>query len=275
MKTIISLFFVVSLLTACDQSPSKVKQETSSASTKPSATELAQQLKPAVIVAPVSMRLLYKIEEPNVEPYESRIIITDKFIRLDDNNDGNDFVLVDRAKQTVYSVSSDNDAILVVKHQAVTIKSPVELQAETVRTPDKDSPRIDGRELVHYIFKINGQACQDAMIAEGLMKGATDAIAEYRRILAGQHAKTFNITPADLRNNCDMAMNIFQPDRYLQFGLPIHERDYTGYQRSLIDFDDSYEVNTTLFNLPKGYEQYSIEELQTPAAAESEPLKTS
>ena len=182
-------------------------------------------------------------------------------------------MLVDRAKQIVYSVSDENDAILVVKHQAVTTTSPIELNPETVRTPDKDSPMIDGHELVHYIFKINGQACQDAMIAEGLMTDATEAIAEYRRILAGQHAKTMNITPADLRNACDMAINIFQPDKYLQFGLPVHERDHTGYQRSLIDFDNAYEPKAALFVLPKEFDQFSIDELQAPAT--EKPLKPS
>jgi len=261
----IGLLLVSVLLSACDQSPTETKSAVEPvASSAPSAEEIAKLSVPEKKSAATSILLLYKVEEPNVDPYESRIVITDEYIRLDDNNDGNDFVLVDRAKETVYSVSDENDAILVVKHNPLSIKSPIELKSETVRTPDKNSPKVDGRELVHYIFKVNGEACQDAMIAEGLLLNATEAIAEYRRILAGQHAKTFNGTPADLRNTCDMAIHIFQSDRYLKFGLPIHERDHSGYQRSLIDFDDNFEPKPALFVLPEGFDQFSIDEIQVP-----------
>jgi len=275
VKKFIGLLFLVSFLSACDQSPSEPTSDIAPELAAPSAVELEKAIESTTSKSPTSISLLYKIQEPNIDPYESRIIITDKYIRLDDNDDGNEFVLVDREKQIVYSVSDENDAILVINHKPVNIKSPVELKPDTERTPDKNTPMIDGREIVHYIFKINGEACQDAMIAEGLMTEAAEAIAEYRRILAGQHAKTFNITPADLRNDCDMAMNIFHADRYLQFGLPVHERDYTGYQRTLIDFDDTYEPKENLFVLPEQFDQFSIDELQAPAApTEEAPIKS-
>jgi len=266
VKKLISLLFVVALLPACDQSPSEIKTPIAEA---PTTAEIATSSEAEKKPASNSIFLLYKVEEPNTDPYESRIIITDEYIRLDDNSDGNDFVLVDRAKKIVYSVSDENDAILVVKHKPVTIKPPTELKFDTERTPDKDSPTIAGHGLVHYIFKVNGKACQDAMIAEGLLIKATNAISEYRQILAGQHAKTLNATPADLQNECDMAIHIFEPDQYLQFGLPIHERDHSGYQRSLLDYEDDFEPNPTLFVLPKEYKQYSIDELDSPTTDEA------
>jgi len=273
MKKTFGLICIVAMLSACEQDVSvePVAKAPAAADIAPAAKSPA--IEPAVEKTSTNILLLYKVQEPGVEPYESRIIITDEHIRLDDNNDGNDFVLVSRKDKTVYSVSDENDSILVVKHRPVTLKAPIELHSETIRKPDDNAPKIEGRELVHYIFKINGEACQDATIAEGLLIEATDAIAEYRHILAGQHATTFNSTPADLRNGCDMAMHIFQPDRYLKFGLPVDERDYTGYKRSLIDFDDDYEVNQALFILPAEYKQFSIDELQAPAE-EATPSKT-
>ena len=267
MKKILGLICIIAVLSACEQevsetpAPDKDKPVVKA----PTAADIVPSVKSPVEKSPTKILLLYKIQEPGIEPYESRIIITDEYIRLDDNNDGNDFALVNRKNKTVYSVSDENDSILVVKHKPVTLKAPIELHQETIRTPDKNAPTIDDRELVHYIFKVNGEACQDATIAEGLLLEATSAIAEYRQILAGQHAMTFKSTPADLQNACDMAMHIFQPDRYLKFGLPVDERDYTGYQRSLIDFDDEYEVNPALFILPAEYKQFTIDELQAPA----------
>jgi len=270
VKKTISLLIAAVLLSACDQSPTDAAATSDTAVASIASSSNTPKLAEAnAKKSPTSIHLLYNVEEPNVDPYESRIIITDKYIRLDDNNDGNEFVLVDRAEKIVYSVSDENDAILVVKHQAVSIAPPLELKTDTKRTPDKNSPKIDGHDIAHYIFNVNGEACQDALIAEGLLMNATAAIAEYRRILAGQHAKTFNSTPADLHNTCDMALHIFQSDRYLKFGLPIHERDHTGYQRSLIDFDDAYEPKPSLFILPENFEQFSIDEMQAPT---EEPL---
>ncbi|MCK4742791.1 MAG: membrane lipoprotein lipid attachment site-containing protein [Sulfuriflexus sp.] len=268
MKKIFSLIFIITMLSACEQQVADAPEVKA-----PSAEDIALATKPATKKASTRIALVYRVQEPGVDPYESRIIVTDEFIRLDDNNDGREFVLVNRKDKIVYSVSEANDNILVVKHRPVDLKSPIELYPEIVRKPDENAPQIDGRDLVHYVFKINGEACQDATIAEGLLTEATTAIAEYRQILAGQHAITFQSTPADLQNACDMSMHIFQPDRYLKFGLPIEERDYTGYQRSLIDFDDDYEVNPALFILPAEFEQFSIDELQAPPATEATPNK--
>lgn len=262
MKKILGLILalLIVMLSACEQpADEKAVLEV------PVTADIANATKPAT----TKILLLYKVQEPGIDPYEARIIITDEYIRLDDNNDGNDFILVHRKDKTVYSVSDDNENILVIKYRPVTLKSPIELHSETIRKPDTDAPKIDGYTLVHYVFKINGEACQDATIAEGLLIEATKAISEYRQILAGQHAITFNSTPADLRNGCDMAMHIFHPDRYLQFGLPINERDYRGYQRSLIDFDDAYEVDPALFDLPSEFKKFSIDELQAPVETEA------
>ena len=106
------------------------------------------------------------------------------------------------------------------------------------------------------------------------MMEAVSALAEYRRLLAGQHALTINNVPADARNACDMAMHIFQPDRHLQFGLLIHERDHSGFERSLVDYDDAFDVDKKLFVLPD-FEQFSIDEMMAPvdAPAAEAPLQ--
>lgn len=214
--------------------------------------------------------LLYNVIEPGVDPYQSRVIVTDDFIRLDENNDGNDFVLVDRKKQIVYSVSNDNDAILVVNRQPVDMPASMDFKLSVDKKQDASAPQIDGKDVVHYVFKVNGEACNDAMIAEGLLMNTTQALSEYRHILAGQHASTLKTVPADVRNACDMASHIFYPDRHLQYGLPVQESDYSGYKRSLADFDDDWTANPKLFVLPAEFGRFSIDDMKatdTPATS--------
>ena len=264
-------------LTGCDK-PVQEQAKPSDAVTQPASTDprqeddnaaptaeeiaaLAEADKADDVAKPLSIMLLYDVEEPGVDPYQSRMIITDDFIRLDEKNDTNDFVLVDRKKAIVYSVSDDNDAILVVNRAPVKVKSPMELKLDMSRTAAEGAPEIDGHKLAQYVFIVNNETCQDAMIAEGLLPEATKALSEYRHILSGQHASTMQHVPADTQNGCDLSMHIFQPDRHLQFGLPINERDRSGYQRSLVDFDDDYDVNTNLFELPKEFGRFTIDDL--------------
>ena len=227
----------------------------------------AKALQSQVTEKSATAMLLYDVIEPGVDPYQSRVIVTDDFIRLDENNDGNDFVLVDRKKQIVYSVSNDNDAILVVNRRPVEIPAPMELKLSVDKNQDASAPQIDGKNVVHYVFKVNGEACNDAMIAEGLLMNTAQALSEYRHILAGQHASTLESVPADVRNACDMVSHIFHPDRHLQYGLPVQESDYSGYKRSLADFDDDWTANPKLFVLPAEFGRFTIDEMKAPAAA--------
>jgi hypothetical protein len=232
----------------------------------PNATELQEQVKKKSATA----MLLYDVVEPGVDPYQSRIIVNDDFIRIDENSDGNDFVLVDRKKEVVYSVSNDNDAILVVNRQPVDMPAPMELKLSIDKNSDENAPQIDGKNVVHYVFRVNGEACNDAMVAEGLLMNTTQALSEYRHILAGQHASTLKAIPADVRNACDMASHIFHPARHLQYGLPIQESDYSGYKRSLVDFDDDWTADPKLFVLPAEFGRFTIDDMKPAAAVEGE-----
>lgn len=256
MKNIVIVLMAIILVACGDNNDAKKEQ------VAPDAKSLQDQGQKAS----ATTMLLYDVIEPGVDPYQSRMIITDAFIRVDENSDGNDFVLVDRKKQTVYSVSDDNDAILVVNRQPVEIAAPMAMELSFDKNQDANVPKIDGKDVVHYVFKVNGKACNDAMIAEGLLTNVTMALSEYRHILAGQHASTLESVPADMRNACDMAAHIFYPDRHLQYGLPVQESDYSGYKRSLVDFDDAWTAEPKLFLLPAEFGRFTIDEMKAPAA---------
>jgi hypothetical protein len=247
------------MLVACGDN-----QSTDSEQIAPDAKELQSRANKI----PATAMLLYDVNEPGTEPYQSRVIVNDAYIRLDENYDGNDFVLVDRKQEIVYSVSNDNDAILVVNRHPVDIPAPMDFKLSIDKSFDENAPQVDGKDVVHYVFKVNGEPCNDAMIAEGLLMNITQALAEYRHILAGQHAATLKAIPADVRNACDMASHIFHPDRHLQFGLPVQESDYSGYKRSLVDFDDDWTADPKLFVLPAEFGRFSIDDMKAPAEPE-------
>jgi hypothetical protein len=119
---------------------------------------------------------------------------------------------------------------------------------------------IDGRKPVLYHFQVNDRTCYHAVVVDGLLEQAGQALAEYRRHLAGQHAAVMNRTPADLRNACDVSMYVLNPAHHLQYGFPIREWDDKGYTRVLLDYDTDFQASDDLFVLPVDYQRFSIGE---------------
>lgn len=65
--------------------------------------------------APVAAVMYYEEREPGVEPYTTRIIVSPRYLRLDDGNDDGDFVLLERGSGTLQSTNAVDGTILVIR----------------------------------------------------------------------------------------------------------------------------------------------------------------
>jgi len=59
--------------------------------------------------------------------------------------------------------------------------------------------------------------------------------------------------PADLRTDCDLADEVFEPARYLAHGFPVLQRDGVGRVRELTNYEDE---------LPADYRRIRITEMR-------------
>ena len=82
------------------------------------------------------------------------------------------------------------------------------------------------------------------------------ALAVFSRTLAGQHAKGMEVIPDAIGSDCDLANNIFVPDRHLSKGFPIRQQDSSGRSRQLITVKEDLKVDSGMFELPLGYEKF-------------------
>ena len=220
----------------------------------------AKESAPAV-EKPVNILLRYKIDERGVDPYETTFVITNKFIRIDDDDNPRNFVLIDRKAEVVYSVADENDAILVVNKMPVDLEPPMEIKLSEQKVEEDNVPRIDGKEAIQYVFEANGLFCYQAVVAEGLLPEATKALQQYLGMLAGQHASTMKTVPADQITACDLSMHIFNPGRHLKHGLPVREWDGKSFRRQLIEYDNEYEVPEGIFELPEEFGRFTIQDM--------------
>lgn len=205
--------------------------------------------------------LHYAEQEPGGEPFRTRMIVTARYLRIDEGGESKDFLLFDRREKTLYSVNAADTRILVMPAKTVNVVSPVKLEHQVER--DKEVfPAVDGKKVAHYTLLTNRKPCYDLFAAEGMLPVAVQALREYREALAGQQVAVLSAMPKDLQTPCDLANNVFAPARYLDYGLPIRLNE-TGVRTSeLVDFQTDFDAVPGLFELPASYRRLSLEQMR-------------
>lgn len=203
--------------------------------------------------------LYYRVSEPGVDPYLSRWLITDHFVRIDEGDASDNFILLDRSNKTVYSVVQGDRTILDIPYRTVDRKPAKQLKQESRIVRDNKIPPIDGKKPLYRELRVNNTLCYSTVSVDKLLPDAVKAMAEYRQMMAGEHAKNLDNTPVDMQQPCELALDIFNPLWPLEKGLPIQEWDTQGRAQTLLNYKASEGVDSTLFNLPVGYRHYQTQ----------------
>lgn len=211
--------------------------------------------------------VLFVEQEDGVEPYQTRMIISNDFVRIDDGEGDKDFVLFDRKNKVVYSVTSSEKTIMAVHEKKLKkeqkFEPPFKLTYGTKEMPVlKDAPTIEGEKAKRYQLITNDTVCYNVIAIKGLMPQVVKALTEFHKHMATDSYVTFKNLPADMYDACEMTATTFKPGRQFEFGFPIHEWGKRNYSRSLIDYNVNYKADPTLFVLPEGYKRYTVTELR-------------
>lgn len=211
--------------------------------------------------------VLFAEQESGVDPYQTRMIITKKFMRIDDGKGSDSFVLYDRIKKIVYSTNPDEKTVMAVHEKKLkkgeAFEPPFKLTHSVKKMPEmKDAPTINGKSAVHYQLITNNETCYDVVAVKGLMPNAVKALTEFYHHMATDSIVTFNNMPADMHDACDMTATTFRPARQFEFGFPVQEWGKREYRRSLVDYNIDYKADPKLFALPEGYKHYTVQELR-------------
>jgi hypothetical protein len=203
--------------------------------------------------------LRFDEQESGTDMYPVRMLISDTDMRFDDGRDDGDFVLMNRKSRSLFSVNHEEQTILVVEYRAAGIELPQPPELTVTEQMDDAAPRIMGRKTVSRDYLADGELCLQVVAVPGLLEAAVDAMREYAGVLAERQKNTLESVPDFMRTPCFFARYIHAPAQYLENGLPIQERDATGYRRTLVDFDESRRVSRTVFSLPTGYDRFSLD----------------
>lgn len=202
--------------------------------------------------------LLYQEHEPGLEPFTTRIIVTEAYLRMDDGAAGDGFVLLDRSRRVIHSVNASDGSVLTIPWTERPMDPPIPLETGREELALADAPEVAGHRPVHYRYTVNGEGCLDVIAVPGLADDAAAAMGEYREVLASEHRRMLPMVPADQHQGCDLVRNVFDPALGSVRGVPLRQWDDRGYRRTLTDFDLSFQAAPELFRVPGGLRQTTL-----------------
>ena len=257
-KYFVTPFLITLLLiaTACEKGPEGDDgQVSASPSTVLENTKPLEQ--PAAGQVMVTILDFIEVEQ-GTDPYSTRMLISDRYLRVDEGDGTEGYVLFDRKKQRIFSVVNDNESIVVVDPANPLQPVPDDLKIRTDKIVLDDMPTISGVQPSYYQFYANDILCYHLVAADGLLPKVTSILKEYQSVLAAQQQESLGFTPTELLTPCYLANYIYAPTLYIMKGFPIEQWDIAGYRRSLQEIRENVAVNETLFSLPDEYQYFSI-----------------
>ncbi|WP_455202359.1 hypothetical protein [Kaarinaea lacus] len=198
-------------------------------------------------------------EEAGTPLFRSRMFINNHYLYIADDRFPNDFLLFDRDKQTIYSVTEANKTIFVIKPKEIKGKPPIEITYKEESQPSSAIPAVTGHKATHFRYFANGKHCYDAVTLEKkFLPEAVAALKEYRQVLAGEHASTVHKMPPETHEACDLALNIYYASKHLDTGIPLREWDQRGFLKFMVDYRLDFEFDDEKLKLPEGYSEFSV-----------------
>jgi len=199
--------------------------------------------------------LIFEESEPGVEPYRSRMLLSENWLRLDDGTDDGDFILFDRKAREIHSFNRGDRTELVIPPRAV---APVDFEVaygSSARVLE-DAPKIAGGTPVEHRFTADGKLCRRSINVRGFLPEFTGTLKDYEQLLAEQGKQTLPRIPADVRESCYMSNNFLNPVDYLEPGFPLFVINDRQRSRKLVGYRQA-ELPASLMRPLSGYRRYS------------------
>jgi len=231
---------------------------------------LSMQIVPAFAVSPVEpakikvYQLMYKEKESGLAPYKVRMLISKRYIRIDEMDDNSGYIIYDNKQKAIYSVSHYDRRTLVIKPGNLSLKNPA-LNTTVKYMKLDNAPAVSGKPVFDYrilattlVGKVKKQkTCAEYQLVEGLLPEVSRMLKNYQQVLSAQQVQMLKNTIKEVQTPCYLADQIYDKGLYYDKGLPVQEWHSNQKSKILLNYKQ-VEVNPNLFTLPKGYSRFSI-----------------
>jgi len=198
---------------------------------------------------------------PDSESHRVRMMVNNRYLRMDDGQANSDYVLFDRAEGVIYSVVHGDHSIQVMGGSKNTLTPlPAAPRWDETAEPSHVLMRSDTPNAVtaqHYTYSLNGAECYHVVTVEGLLPEVLAAWRAYKKTLAGALAQTYD--PAiDGADGCRSAAEILASQELIEHGFPLREWSTYGYSRFVQDYRWDVKLEPKLFELPADYHRFQF-----------------
>lgn len=196
----------------------------------------------------------YLDHDPGTAAYPTRILVNKNFMRMDSGKGADDFILLDRHAGIIYNVVRSEASIYRYNPHPLTLAQPTpwKIQEQVKQLPGNTRK---------FTLGVNGKPCMEITAADKLLPDVVSALATYRQTLASVEALTWQRTPPEMRDECDLVQHVFEIRRTLQYGLPIEEVYANGRSRRYVSHG-TRASQAALFQLPPTYKIINADQLQ-------------
>ncbi len=201
----------------------------------------------------------YSEQEPGIDPYHVRYVITPAFMRSDDGVEGGDFLLFDRGKRQIYSVVADNRTVLEIDGNADSPQKPDNLTIDIRQHVAREAPMINGEAPLEIELRAASEVCRSALVIPGFLESARLAMQEYNQALAVQQLRTLDNTPPAYRTPCFLSRYLYATDFHLARGMVLADWNSRGERRELTAYETDVPVPDSLFVLPDDFTRYQAD----------------
>jgi len=227
------------------------------------AADTKADVKPAKDMQEV-YQLKYLEREQGTDEFEVAMLISDRYIRVDNIGDDSGYIIYDDKKKEIYSVSHQDKSILVIKQYKFSEKSsPVKANVEYLQLAD--APSVSDKHIYNYRVFVNTGAgvvdkeetCTDIQLVEGLLPEVRGILKNYQKVISGQQVKITDNQITDMQTSCFYADQIYNSGAYYEKGLPIQEWHSNEHSKMLMAYK-KISVDSDRFKIPESYRQFSI-----------------
>lgn len=205
-------------------------------------------------------QLLYVEREPGIEDYDVTILISDRYIRVDDGGDKSGFIVYDDKERVIYSVSHTDQSVLVINHHAFSAAdSPVKAEVEYLQLAD--APTVSGKEIYNYRVHVENKSedtCLEVQLVENILPDARELLQNFQSVIAGQQVLLTDNKITEEQTECYFLDQIYNKGAYYEKGLPIQEWHSNERSKILTSYNRVH-VETDKFNIPEKYKKFSVD----------------
>lgn len=209
--------------------------------------------------------LSYIEREPGVDEYEVTMLVSDRYIRIDEQDEASGYIVYDDRDKVVYSVSHFDKSVLVIKEFPFSEEdSPVKAVVEYLQLDD--APTVSGSEIYNYrVYVDNGkgnadseETCTEIQLVEKILPDVRKLLRNYQKVLSGQQVKTVDNKITEIQNACFYADQIYDTGAYYEKGMPIQEWHSNEHSKILTSYKKA-TVSLDKFAVPAQYRQFSVD----------------